>query len=121
LNIQAPVLEPTAKRAGFSMNHEKLNGFYKTKAWEKCRKVYIQSTNGLCERCLGLGIYNAGKIVHHKIPLTESNYQDAAISLNPDNLMLLCHACHEEIHKGKDRFVWTGDGKLVDIPPYPQK
>ena len=103
------------------MNCEKLHGFYHSKAWEKCRKVYIQSTNGLCERCLGLGIYNAGKIVHHKIPLTESNYQDAAISLNPDNLMLLCHACHEEIHKGKDRFVWTGDGKLVDIPPYPQK
>ena len=95
--------------------------FYNSKAWKDCREGYIQSVNGLCERCLGLGIYNAGKIVHHKIPLTESNYQDAAISLNPDNLMLLCHACHEEIHKGKDRFVWTGDGKLVDIPPLSAK
>ena len=97
------------------------NGFYQSKEWEYCRAAYIKTTNGLCERCLGLGIYTPGKIVHHKIPLDESNYQDVSISLNHNNLMLLCHACHEEIHKGKDRFVWTGDGKLVDIPSYPQK
>lgn len=92
----------------------KLDGFYHSKAWERTRREYIKTTNGLCERCQGLGIYRAGKIVHHRIPLTEENVKDESISLNFGNLMLVCHECHEEIHKGKQRFMWRADGKIVE-------
>lgn len=92
----------------------KLGGFYHSKAWERTRREYIKTTNGLCERCQGLGIYRAGKIVHHRIPLTEENVKDESISLNFENLMLVCHECHEEIHKGKQRFMWRADGKIVE-------
>lgn len=37
-------------------------------------------------------------IGHHKIELTEENYTDANISLNPDNIDLVHHRCHNLIH-----------------------
>lgn len=38
-------------------------------------------------------------IAHHKQELTEANYQDSSISLNPANIMLIHHQCHNKIHK----------------------
>lgn len=90
------------------------NGFYQSKAWEKCRRAYIKSVGGLCEKCKSMGIYSAGVIVHHIEPLTEENYMDESISLNPDNLMLLCRSCHEQIHKSKVRYYFNSDGDIVE-------
>ena len=59
--------------------------FYKSKSWQKVRNAYMRSQRSLCEICLANGIIKPCEIVHHKIPLDESNYQDAAISLNPKN------------------------------------
>ena len=39
--------------------------------------------------------------VHHKIELSESNYLDPMIALNPDNLEALCFRCHQMEHHGK--------------------
>ena len=88
------------------------HSFYKSKAWEKCRASYIKSKGGLCERCLSLGIYTAGKIVHHKKELTPENCTDPAVALNFDNLMLVCHSCHEQIHKGMKRYGFDAEGNL---------
>lgn len=74
--------------------------FYGSPAWKHCRTEYAKSKNYLCEECLRQGKYNIGEIVHHIIPLTASNYKDASISLNPDNLMLLCRECHGKMHQG---------------------
>jgi 5-methylcytosine-specific restriction endonuclease McrA len=38
-------------------------------------------------------------VVHHKIPLTETNVSDPDISLNPERLIALCNDCHTEVHK----------------------
>ena len=37
-------------------------------------------------------------IVHHKNPLTMANVNDYSVSLNPDNLMIVSHRSHNEIH-----------------------
>lgn len=37
-------------------------------------------------------------IVHHKKPLTMANVNDYSVSLNPDNLMIVSHRSHNEIH-----------------------
>ena len=55
----------------------------------------------LCERCLKRGVIEAGSKdrpleVHHKIPLTEENITDPKVSLNWENLELLCKTCHDE-------------------------
>jgi 5-methylcytosine-specific restriction endonuclease McrA len=70
--------------------------FYKSSAWQKCRASYIVSVHGLCERC-GAG----GKIVHHKIYLSDKNINDVSVTLSHDNLELLCHDCHNIEHMTK--------------------
>ena len=55
----------------------------------------------MCEICLQRGIIKTGEIVHHKVELTPENIGDPAITLNPDNLMLVCRSCHEDIHRTK--------------------
>lgn len=68
--------------------------FYNTQAWIKTAKAYKQSKFGLCEKC-----GQPGEEVHHIIALTPDNINDPNISLNWDNLMLLCRSCHELIEE----------------------
>ena len=72
--------------------------FYKTKAWDKCRSAYIAERRGVdggvCEICRE----NIGLIVHHKIKISAANMNDPDITLNHENLQLVCHHCHDVIH-----------------------
>lgn len=67
--------------------------FYKSKAWKDCRNGYFKSRFGLCERCAA-----PGKIVHHKKYITPENINDPDITLNHENLELLCQDCHNIEH-----------------------
>ena len=81
-----------------AMAKEWAKAFYKSKEWKECRAAYIQSVNGLCERCLKKGIVNPGYIVHHKIHLTPENINNSEITLNWDNLEYVCKECHDKEH-----------------------
>ena len=72
--------------------------FYNSTAWKKCRKSYISSVHGLCERCLKEGRLVNGYIVHHKILLTPNNIGDVNITLNHKHLEYVCKECHDEEH-----------------------
>jgi 5-methylcytosine-specific restriction endonuclease McrA len=67
--------------------------FYESQAWIRCRNAYRQSKFGLCEQCGQPGVE-----VHHKIWLMPDNINNPDITLNWDNLILLCRKCHAEIH-----------------------
>ena len=71
-----------------------LHNFYKSDSWRAARELKIVTVNGLCERCGAIGIE-----VHHKDRLSIDNVSDTSISLNQDNLELLCRDCHNEEHK----------------------
>ena len=86
--------------------------FYKTAAWTSVRRSYIKSVGGLCERCYRKGIIRHGEIVHHRIHLTPENINDPEVTLNPDNLELLCRDCHAEEHKGEKRYKVNDLGKV---------
>ena len=73
-------------------------GFYKSKAWQACRLAYAKQVGGLCEQCLKNGIYKPGVIVHHKIHITPENIQRPEVTMNFDNLELLCRDCHAMMH-----------------------
>jgi len=94
------------------------DAFYKTTSWIKTRNAYAASVGHLCERCLSRGRYEPGEIVHHKIHLTPENFADPAISLNWDNLELLCRKCHADEHpevygrKNKCRFITDEFGRI---------
>ena len=82
---------------------EYAESFYKSPAWRDCRKAYLKSVGGLCERCLAKGLYVPGVIVHHKIYITPDNITDPNIVLNFENLELVCRDCHADIHQRKER------------------
>lgn len=91
--------------------------FYKSKRWLKCRKAYIDSVYGICERC-----GKPGKIVHHKVYLNQKNINDPAVALNFANLEYLCQDCHNVEHsEKKESLVRVGlrfdeKGNLIRAP-----
>lgn len=57
-----------------------------------------------------------GTEVHHKIHLTPDNVSDPEISMNQDNLMLLCNECHNKEHgrfEGKKEYEFDADENMV--------
>ena len=88
-----------------------LHNFYKSPAWLAARELKIMSVNGLCERCGLVGIE-----VHHKERLALDNVNDPSISLNQDNLELLCRECHNREHKRFSKEVrFDSDGNLLNL------
>lgn len=77
--------------------------FYHSAAWKKCRREYIASVGGLCERCLSKGIVRPGRIVHHKMYISAENIQDPEILLDRNNLEYLCQDCHNDEHNPNSR------------------
>lgn len=80
-----------------------LNDFYRSREWVKFREAVIaERTNAegdvICEHCGEVIVRAYDIIAHHKEPLTERNYKDACVSLNPENIMLVHHVCHNRIH-----------------------
>ena len=71
--------------------------FYKSRKWKACRKTYL-SEHPMCERCAASGIATPAEHVHHKKELTEENFLEPLISLNPENLEALCFDCHRKEH-----------------------
>ena len=71
----------------------------------------------MCERCLAHGLYIPGEIVHHKIHLTPENISDPNVSLNFDNLELLCRNCHADEHtRLKKRYRFDENGRCLTPP-----
>lgn len=81
-----------------------LADFYRSKEWEKFRLIVIlQRTNSagevICAHCGKPIVKQYDCIAHHKQELTELNYRDPLIALNPENIDLVHHKCHNEIHE----------------------
>ena len=91
------------------------NGFYGRRAWRYTAEHYKKSKI-FCERCERLGRLGVpGEIVHHKIELTPMNIDNPDITLNWNNLELLCRDCHALIHSGREnqRYKITQTGELI--------
>ncbi|MDT0163831.1 HNH endonuclease [Bacillus sp. AG4(2022)] len=86
--------------------------FYKSAAWRKCRNAYFKSKYGLCERCA-----EPGKIVHHKRYITPDTIDNPMITLNHDNLELLCQDCHNREHHSDgitaEGLAFDSEGNLI--------
>lgn len=82
------------------MAREFAKKFYHSKEWLKTRDIVFERDKGLCQKCLrDKGEAVPGEEVHHKIWLRPSNINNPDITLNIDNLELLCKDCHIGIHK----------------------
>lgn len=73
--------------------------FYNSKEWRKFRQGLIDERGVICERCHKV-ITDSSKLHgHHKIELTVNNIFDFDITLNPDNVELICKDCHDKEHE----------------------
>lgn len=72
--------------------------FLSSDLWINFRLMLIAERGNKCERCGKIIARSIDIIGHHKIELTPENVSDYSISLNPDNVMLVCFDCHNLIH-----------------------
>jgi len=91
--------------------------FYKSQTWTKTRNSYAASVGHLCERCLKSGIYTPGAIVHHKIHITPENINNPSVTLDWNNLELVCRDCHAALHSNNKRYRVDDLGRVIGIYP----
>lgn len=73
-----------------------IDAFYHSKDWRDLSHL-LRLKSGKCQRC-GRVTDMKQLHAHHKVLLTPANVGDANISLNPDNIEILCSSCHDEEH-----------------------
>lgn len=81
-----------------------LSAFYTGKEWQEFRQVIIEerrAADGLVyDEITRKPILKAYDIIlHHKIPLTLENVNDASISLNPENIQIVSFRTHNQLHE----------------------
>ena len=95
---------------------DEIDKVYHSNAWKKARKAIVMKYRGLCCKC-----GKTGTEVHHIKPLTLLNVNDPMISINEDNLMLLCKSCHDSIRTGgviRNDLEFDAEGNVIPkIPP----
>jgi len=84
------------------MNYSTIKQFYRGLEWQLFRQQIIFDRKPKCEYCGKIITESRHIQIHHTpIELTEANVNDVTISLNPDNVKIACHDCHNKEH---DRF-----------------
>lgn len=80
-----------------------ISDFYKSREWVNLMQVLRierQNADGeiICAHCGKPIVHKYDCIGHHVEPLTEQNYRLAEVALNPENIALVHHACHNRVH-----------------------
>lgn len=74
--------------------------FYNSSAWRQLRLRLIIENNFLCADCGDSYLNDSTQLVgHHITELTPQNINDVNISLNPDNIKIICRKCHDKAHQ----------------------
>ena len=98
------------------MSKKRFN-FYQSKAWKTMRKYIRIKYKSICQEC-----GKNGFLVHHIKPVTDANLHDEMITLNENNLTLLCIDCHNYIHMNskyiRNDVEFDTNGQLVKKPPH---
>lgn len=75
-----------------------LQSFYASEVWINFRLAIITERGLRCEHCGQLVARVRDLTLHHIIELTPENVHDVMIALNPENVMVVHHDCHNKIH-----------------------
>lgn len=97
---------------------DKVKRFYTTKAWRELTYKIKVERGGRCEQCGDRPPYFSNLIGHHKEHLTEDNVDEASVSLNPDNIEIICQRCHNKEHR---RFGYKSSVYIVHGSPFAGK
>lgn len=92
--------------------------FYNSNEWRQLRQMLIaERTNKddgvlYCQHSGKALLHSFDIVAHHIVPLTMQNVNDYAISLNPDNILLVSQRAHNEIHA---RFGYCAQRKVYIV------
>lgn len=75
--------------------NDRYRKFYKSNQWSIIRNYVLKRDNYLCRECIKAGKVTICSTVHHIIEIKS----DFSKALDTDNLITLCHECHNKIHK----------------------
>ncbi len=67
---------------------------YKSRRWDKVRRIVLIRDNYLCQVCLRRGLVTPANTVHHKVELRK----DISKAFDLDNLESICPSCHNKEH-----------------------
>lgn len=83
------------KNVRYNKDNREYSKFYDNIHWKRM-SIYIRCKyNGLCLVCyIKYKILNMANVVHHIVELKE----DYSKRLDEDNLITLCHSCHNILH-----------------------
>ena len=87
-----------------------IHDLYISPEFKKVRALLMNERTGAdgflrCEYCHKPIVKAYDCIAHHKTEVTMSNLNDRNITLNPDNIMLVHHQCHNVIHNRFGRVI----------------
>lgn len=93
-----------------------LQRFYASDEWITLRQLLINQRGNRCKHCGKIIPRSIDIIGHHIEELTPENVNDFTISLNPDNIELICFDCHNKDHY---RFGYKPEKKVFVVygPP----
>lgn len=104
-----------------------LKSFYASLIWQNFRIATIAERGLRCEYCGELVVRAKDLTLHHIKELTPENVSDVMISLNPANILVVHHECHNKIHNrfgyqpGRNVFIVFGpplSGKKTYVQEY---
>jgi len=72
---------------------------YQSRQWRELRQALIIERGLHCQLCGRMVSHPSNLIGDHIEELTPDNVNNPAISLNPDNVQLICEDCHNQKHK----------------------
>lgn len=97
-----------------------IHAFYCSKDYLTLAKSCKIKSGGVCANCGD--IFDIDELrPHHKIELTLDNIDDPKITLNPENIEVLCHACHNLKHRRFCNAIGVKHVYLVHGSPYSGK
>lgn len=73
---------------------KKYHDFYKNDEWKRVKTLALIRDKGLCQWCLKEGKIKLADVVHHIVEVKK----DWNKRLDMDNLVSLCHECHNRHH-----------------------
>lgn len=93
------VIKRRNKEYNTYIRDKELQSFYNSKQWKNTVSIIKQRDKGLCLMCLYNNKISYYNVIHH----IEELKSNKAKALDPNNLICLCHRCHNEVHSNYNK------------------